>query len=85
MFHVKFMETHGSSYSSTVREKKTLAEDKRKKRRDSLRIKKIVKRRDVFGVKYNIDTHVRVGSFVGPRTREGHVFVTSLVNDETTD
>jgi hypothetical protein len=28
---------------------------------------------------------VRVGTFVGPWTCEGHIFVTSFVNDETTD
>lgn len=32
-----------------------------------------------------LDTHVGISSFVGARAREGHVFVTSFVNDETAD
>lgn len=32
-----------------------------------------------------LDTHVGISSFVGTRTREGHVLVTSFVNNETAD
>lgn len=58
---------------------------KGRKRRDSSGGKEDVERRKVFGIKYNVSTHIRVGSFVSSRTCEGYVFVTSLVNDETTN
>lgn len=32
-----------------------------------------------------LDTHVGISSFVGTRAREGHVLVTSFVNNETAD
>lgn len=32
-----------------------------------------------------LDTHVGISSFVSTRAREGHVLVTSFVNDETAD
>jgi len=70
-------------YSSKVVKEKPWLGTKRRKGK-TFCVKKDLKRK-VFGIKYNIGTYIWVSSFVGPRTCEGHVFVTSFMNDETTD
>lgn len=84
------MKTREILFSLKASKGESLAEDE-EKRENSLRTKEDIGKGEkdregeaIIGTTYNIGTHIRVGSLVSSRTREGHVFVTSFVNDETT-